>query len=249
LDLSILDHAEKIHLIEAALRRIRELRRLNAAPHWVILDEALHAGGVSEHAGELEGRGFCLVTCRLSWIRASLLDQIDLVLFTRTTAPTELEFVRSGFGAAGLEHDLASVLPNLWQGQGVRLGLSATANLGALTFALAPRQTAHVRHLRKYVDNHLPPHHCFLFRSPEGGLVATADSLSAFRHAVAVIPADSLGFHAGREDFSRWVHDVFRDRALARQLRKVEARWKRGEIHNLREALARPLAVAMGGLV
>jgi hypothetical protein len=118
-----------------------------------------------------------------------------------------------------------------------------------VTFAVAPRATTHVRHLRKYVDNHLPLHHCFLFRSPDGCLVATADSLSAFRHAVAVIPAGSLGFHAGREDFSRWIRDVFRDRAVARQLRKVEARWKRGEIRNLRDALARPVAAAMGGLV
>jgi hypothetical protein len=114
LDLSTLDHAEKLHLIEAALERIRELRRLNASPHWVILDEAhysLHVGGVGEHTVGLEVRGFCLVTCRMSWVRESLLKQIDLVLFTRTTASTELEFVRSRLGAAGFDRDLASVPP------------------------------------------------------------------------------------------------------------------------------------------
>jgi hypothetical protein len=57
-----------------------------------------------------------------------------------------------------------------------------------------------------------------------------------------------MSFHAGQGDFSRWIRDVFGDRTRARPLRKVEARWRRGEIHNLRDALARPVAVAMGGL-
>jgi hypothetical protein len=41
---------------------------------------------------------------------------------------------------------------------------------------------------------------------------------------------------------------VFQDRALARQVRTIEARWKRGNVHRLRDALGRPLAAAMAGI-
>jgi hypothetical protein len=67
----------------------------------------------------------------------------------------------------------------------------------------------------------------------------------AFRKALSVVPLESVAFHAGRQDFSRWIHDVFQDRALARQMRIIEARWKRGDVHRLRDALARPVAAAM----
>jgi haloacid dehalogenase-like hydrolase len=88
----------------------------------------------------------------------------------------------------------------------------------------------------------------FLFRSPDGRLIATADSLQAFRKALEVIPLQSVIFHAEREDFSRWIRDVFQDRVLARQVRKIETRWRHGDVHRLRDALAGPLAAAMAGL-
>ena len=116
-----------------------------------------------------------------------------------------------------------------------------------VTFTAAPRETPHVRHLRKYAESRLEPEQWFLFRALDGRLIATADSLNAFRKALGVVPLDSVAFHAGRGDFSRWIHDVFQDRVLARQMRTIEARWKRGDLHHLREALARPLAMASVG--
>ncbi len=47
-----------------------------------------------------------------------------------------------------------------------------------------------------------------------------------------------LAHHAARGDFSRWVLDVFSDPHLAAQLRKTESRWSRGEITDLRRAIA-----------
>ena len=54
-----------------------------------------------------------------------------------------------------------------------------------------------------------------------------------------------LRFHAARGDFSRWLLDVFADRELGRQLAKIERRWGRDEIHDLRHAIERLLATAM----
>jgi hypothetical protein len=50
-----------------------------------------------------------------------------------------------------------------------------------------------------------------------------------------------LEHHAAHGDFSRWLLDVFDDRHLGGHLRKIERRWARGEIGDLRDALTRPL--------
>jgi hypothetical protein len=54
-----------------------------------------------------------------------------------------------------------------------------------------------------------------------------------------------LGFHATRGDFSRWLLSVFADRELGQQLAKIERRWGRDEIHDLRHAIERLIAAAM----
>jgi len=115
-----------------------------------------------------------------------------------------------------------------------------------VTFVPVPRETTHVRHLRKYAEGGVPVERRFFFRRPEGELVATADSLTSFGHALAVIDDGVLAFHAERGDFSRWVLGVFSDPTLGQQFRKTEARWRRGEIRDLRAAMERLVAARYG---
>ena len=77
-------------------------------------------------------------------------------------------------------------------------------------------------------------------------MVAAAQSLHEFRRTVAGIEDAVLAHHAGRGDFSRWVLDVFSDRELARQLRKAESRWLRGELPDLRHAIERIVSLRYG---
>jgi hypothetical protein len=63
---------------------------------------------------------------------------------------------------------------------------------------------------------------------------------------LAAVGEASLAYHARRGDFSRWILHVFSDWQLAAQLRKVESRWTRGEITDLRSALDRPIALRYG---
>jgi len=97
-------------------------------------------------------------------------------------------------------------------------------------------------------------------------LVSTANSLallrvdraqSPIRSAVLHHPtADRVGqkaggrllaHHAEHGDFSRWVRDVFADAELARQLRKIEARWRRGELPDLRRSVDALITGRYGG--
>jgi hypothetical protein len=66
-------------------------------------------------------------------------------------------------------------------------------------------------------------------------------TLGEFLEALGRVDDDVLDHHAGRGDFSRWVLEVFGDPVASAQLRKVERRWTRGEIRDLRQALAQPL--------
>jgi hypothetical protein len=92
----------------------------------------------------------------------------------------------------------------------------------------------------------LPPERSFFFRAPGGRLVATAENLGAFLDAVWSVDDAVLADHAGRGDFSRWVRDVFANRPVSRQLAKIEQRWGRGEIHDLRATLDRLISMATG---
>ena len=186
LDLSTLQHAEKVDVIEAALTRIHELRRHRATPHWVILDEAhysLHATGVAERATTLEERGFRLVTCRMSWVRESVLKEMDRVILTRTTTDHERESLRLRLTAAGVDPEVATLLPDLPQGQGLMLTMKAATGPGVLTFTAAPGDAPRPPPAQVCREPSGNPRECFLFRSPDGRLIATADSLQAFRKA------------------------------------------------------------------
>lgn len=248
LDLSTLPQARKVALMETGLELLREWRQRRGMPHWVVLDEAhysLHGEGVADRALGIEDKGFCLVTYRASWLRESVLKATDVFLFARTTAAAELGFLRQLFD--GLSADAASVvsaLPNLPLGEFL-LFRPGDDSARAQTFVAAPRMTSHVRHLRKYAAGRLPDERCFLFRSPDGRLAATAGSFGEFLQAVTRVPEEVLRFHAARGDFSRWLLDVFADRELGRQLAKIERRWGRDEIHDLRHAVERLIATAM----
>ena len=241
LDLSALTHVEKLEAVERALGRIRALRRRIGRPHWVLLDEAhytLHRSGIPGDPGIVEDRGFCLVTYRPSWLRAGILAAVDIFVLARTTAVAEIEALATVAGAPfGDGRLLSDALGRLPRGEFLLVRPREESGPGAVTFVAAPRQTVHVRHLTKYADSEVQPGHEFLFRRSSGQSVASAESLQAFRRVVATIDHGVLAHHAGHGDFSRWVLDVFHDIELGRQLRKMESRWRRGELADLRGSI------------
>ena len=251
LDLSNLSHAAKVAIIGRALRSIREMRRLGGRPHWVLVDEAhysLHGDGVEADELGLEDGGFCLVTYQSSELRDDVVRAVDVFLLARTTVAAELAFLRAQLPMTDDGVDAAvGALTRLPRGEFLMVRRSAEDHSGMFTFVAAPRQTVHVRHLAKYVDSVVPPGREFLFRRADGQVQGAADSLQSFRRVVAVAPDEVLGHHAALGDFSRWVHDVFADTELARQLRKAEARWRRGELPDLRRAIDVLITVRYGG--
>jgi hydroxymethylpyrimidine pyrophosphatase-like HAD family hydrolase len=241
-DLSAVAHPLKVRLVEDALAQLDRLRQRHGRPHWVVLDEAhysLHREGVAAPAAGLEAKGFCLVTYRPSWLRDSVVKAIDVFVLARTTLPEELAFLGAELRARRADGErTVPVLSDLPDREFVIVQPSGAAT----SFTAPPRATAHVRHLTKYADSRVPPHRAFDFRDARGEVVASAASLTEFRDALVAVDDAVLAEHAARGDFSRWLRDVFSDRELAGQVRKTEARFGRGEIRGLREAIERLIA-------
>ena len=86
----------------------------------------------------------------------------------------------------------------------------------------------------------------FFFRDRQGRTCAAAESLQAFRRLLASVSDDVRRDHAHRGDFSQWVRGVFGDHDLARQLGKVEARWRRRDLDDLRAAIAALIVARYG---
>jgi hydroxymethylpyrimidine pyrophosphatase-like HAD family hydrolase len=241
-DLSAVAPDRKAGLIGCGLDAIAHARARHGRPHWVVLDEAhywLHEQGVDDEAAGLANKGFCLITYKASWLRQTVLDTIDVLVLGRTTAPVERARLASLLeGRAGDGVALLASLGELTPPEFVLVPSGA----GPLTFVAAPRRTRHVRHLGKYADQPVAPHHAFFFRHPDGCPAGTADTLLGFVARLQEVEDDALAFHAGRGDFSRWIADVFTDRRLAARLRKVERRWQSDRRIALRPALAAVLS-------
>ncbi|KUG20063.1 MAG: alpha-amylase [Methanomicrobiaceae archaeon] len=61
----------------------------------------------------------------------------------------------------------------------------------------------------------LPPDRAFHFSSAARPAGYSANSLDEFEEILGFLPEDVFLFHTSRNDFSRWIHDQFHDRALA----------------------------------
>jgi hypothetical protein len=110
-DLSSAPPDRKLALLRHGFGVIHGLRVSRGVPHWVVLDEAhyaLHGQGVPDDVASIADKGFCLVTYRPSWMRAAVLDAMDVLILGRTTLPDELRSLRpmlerSGRGAAVID--------------------------------------------------------------------------------------------------------------------------------------------------
>jgi hypothetical protein len=250
LDLSALDHGDKLGLVQAALDGIAELRQRLGVPHWVVVDEAhyfLHAEATPARIGALEDRGFCLVTYRPTLLAEPTVRVVDAFVLAQSTDPEELAFVRRVLDRrAGLGDPVASAAAALPTDQFIVVQPGAGGAWRALTVTPTPRQTAHVRHLRKYVDTAVPADRAFLFRRSDGPVVARAACLRAFRAMLGQIDPAIIAHHARRGDFSRWIEGVFSDVELAHQVRKAEMRWRAGRLPDVRGPIEAAILLRYG---
>lgn len=232
IDLSRLDHDEKILYIRAALPALNEMRRRTGLPHQILVDEA-HYFLHNDDAGrllDLERNGYTLVTYRASQLPGEVLAAAEVMLVTCESDPVEVEALRQACAKCQAVDTTTwhQLLARLTVGQAVALPITEEAGGEARLFHLGSRLTPHVRHREKYVDVPVSEHRAFVFARRGDGGDRRARTLRDLVTELDMLPAGTLDGHLRRHDFSRWIRDVFGDHALADDLQRQEDRYAAG---------------------
>lgn len=155
---------------------------------------------------------------------------MDVVIANRTTDPSEICALQKLSNSAA---DSTEIFGTLNPGEASILSSDGDAGGRLRRFTLLTRLTAHVRHRCKYIDIPVAPGRGFVFTQNGNPLRAPCMTLLEFVSALQNIPEAALAQHAGRGDFSHWIADVFRDYPLASDIRKIEQRYRVGDIGKL----------------
>lgn len=241
IDLSHASYQEKMNYMKSLLPMLAAIRRTTGLPHRIVIDEAhyfLHEANVGGLL-DLTLGAYTLVTYRLADLHPDLRREIECTIVKRTTDPHENRALLGMLQAKGGCTTALSNLALLGLDEAVLLPGMPEAGGQCLKFKLFPRLTSHVRHKAKYLDVQLLVEQGFWFTNGAGTVAGPARTLKDFLTLLGLVPPAILTGHALRGDFSRWVAEVFRDHALASEIRKVEQRFRLGHIHDLTESITR----------
>jgi hypothetical protein len=212
------------------LPSVNVLRNRTGLPHRILLDEAhyyLHDTDAPQLL-DFERNGYTIVTYCASRLPQPLLANTEVMIVTCESNPAEVEALRAR--CAGCDRNERSrwpALASLKVGQAVALPITEETGGEAQLFTIAPRLTPHVRHRQKYVDVPVSWHRAFVFNT-NGQPGHRIHTLRQFVSELENTPPPLLAGYIMRGDFSRWIGDVFGDRALAGELRALEQRYREG---------------------
>ena len=230
IDLSRLPQDEKIAYIRAALPAVNQMRRRTGLPHRILLDEAhyfLH-DAEAQHLLDLDRNGYTVVTYCASRLPPRLLAATEVMIVTCESNHEEVEALYRRCAACQAVDSAAwrKLLCHVSTGQAVALPITEEAGGELRLFNIGRRLTQHVRHREKYVDVPVTEQKGFVFGAPAPS--ARARTLREFVTILEAHPARAMKAYLQRGDFSRWIADVFGDRALAAEIREQEARYVTG---------------------
>jgi hypothetical protein len=245
IDMSAAPQEDKPLLVRQLLETLNRLRRTSGLPHRVVVDEAhyflnrLDAPALFDH----ELGGYLLVTYRISDLSPEILRANEAVIVTRVDDRQQaLTLLALAPGVAtpaewlallsDLAIDEALLVPGLLESGG-----------SVTRFRVAPRLTAHVRHRAKYAEIPVSSEHEFVFTQHGTPTGQRARNVRDLVSVLPVVPDDVVQGHFTRGDFRRWIEDVFGDKELGAAMRQLE----RGDVGNVRGALARAVAARYGG--
>ena len=243
IDLSRLPHDEKLQYVRSVLPALNRLRRRTGLPHRILLDEAhyyLHDPDAPRLL-DLERNGYTVVTYCASHLPQAFLAATEVIIVTCESDLAEITALRARCTRCdGIDSSAWTRLSRLGAGQAVALPVTEEAGGEMRLFTVAPRITPHVRHREKYVDVPVSAHRAFVFNG-SGPAAHRVRTLRQFVNELERTPPPLLAGHLMRGDFSRWIADVFGDRALAEQLRAIEQRYRSGS----RDAIVPDMANAV----
>ena len=237
-DLSCVHLQEKIEYLKALLPTLASVRRTTGVPHRIVVDEAhyfLQEPNIKQLL-DFELGAYTIVTYRPSDLHPDVRDAIDVVVAKRLTSSHEVDTLLELVKNVKLEAESRSIIGGLPVEEAVVATKWVEGRLRR--FRLLPRLTPHVRHREKYFDVHVIPGQEFVFTKNGRATGLPARSLAELAALLEDHSAESLGEHARRGDFSRWIANVFHDHRLASDVRKIEQQYRLSHLGDVRQPIA-----------
>ena len=239
LDLSKLSHTEKLEYLQGALPQISRLRSATGVPHRVLLDEAhywLH-GANAMSLLDLEAGGCTVVTYQASSLHPDVRRAIDVVLVSRSRDADDVSMLAGAAGLPELAGEWTHVLSDLAVDEVALLPGPTEAKGKLRRIRLVERLTPHIRHRMKYIDVPVADFRAFVFRENGRAIGERPRTLKGFVDALNRVDAARLRSHLDQGDFSRWIADVFGDRALAATVRHLEENYRMNRVPDINGAI------------
>ena len=225
IDLSFMEHHAKLAYIRSVLPALNVMRRRTGTPHRIIVDEGHYflRDAVKHKLLDLDFNGYTVVTYWPSQLPLDLVAATEVILVTRESNRAEIDALRLHCTACEHLGDSAwDVLQTLQIDQAAALPVTTEAGSNLQVFTIGERLTPHVRHRQKYVDVPVGDAQAFVFHPNGRPTTVLAHTLREFVMVLDEIDVTRADGYLRRGDFSRWIADVFGDRALARELQKHE---------------------------
>ena len=223
IDLSTTDPGKRRDYLTTLLTALEAERRNTGLPHWILCDEAheqLHNEALSELIAS-SPKGYCLATYRPHELSEQARRTFDFVV--ALSGGKDLALGEGIDPIAAIEQICGFALPDeelLAPNEGVLLRPGRPAD--AVSFAIHPRRSPHVRHWRKYAEGRLPGHLRFQFRDEAGAPRGIAANVQEVHRALRTCAAGVLRHHAARGDLSRWLREAIQDAELALTVAALE---------------------------
>jgi hydroxymethylpyrimidine pyrophosphatase-like HAD family hydrolase len=232
-DLLKMSSHQRYEYVLSLLELLGKLRRQTGLPHRIFLDEAQYFlnGPEGLKMLDLDLAGYTFVTYQLSRLDPSIIHASEAIIMTRKSDSSEINQLHTLLGGQETVIEWQAILRNLATNEAVLLPGAEESGGRIRFFKMAQRLTSHVRHQHKYLDVSIPIEKAFVFTNHGLPTGQRASSLAEFISMVYVCPATVLKDHMRRHDFSNWISEVFRDKFLASQVRRLEMR--RDLVHGL----------------
>jgi hydroxymethylpyrimidine pyrophosphatase-like HAD family hydrolase len=225
IDLSCMEHHAKLAYIRSVLPALNVMRRRTGIPHRIIVDEGHYflRDAIKHQLLDFDFNGYTVVTYWHSQLPQDLVAATEVILVTRESSGAELDALRRHCSAcAHLDDSAWDALHTLPIDQAAALPVTVEAGSHLQVFTIGERLTPHVRHRQKYVDVPVSDSQAFVFHSTRHQQTSRAHTLREFVTVLDDLEIAEADGYLRRGDFSRWIADIFGDRALARELQGLE---------------------------
>lgn len=200
--------------------RLRDLRARTGRPHWIFLDEAHHllpSSRETRHDVPVdELTNTMLVTLEPDHLPQSVLAGIDtLIAIGKQPQKTIETFCRAC-------NEQCPSIESVDLEKGEAIFWSRKSKEEPVKFNVAPCETEHVRHSRKYASADLTPDRSFYFRGPEEKLNLRAQNLMTFVQLLQGVDDETWLHHLRQGEYSQWFRENIKSDELADAAAAIE---------------------------